>query len=75
MTPSERDLLCTWAKLVHKFEVKYCRQREDFKSYNKSESFEAVGLGLAHSQFYEFLSGLVGLAKILLARPLLIMTM
>jgi len=46
MTPSERDLLCTWAKPLHKFEVRYCRRREDFKSYDKFESFEAVGLGL-----------------------------
>ena len=47
MTPSERDLLCTWAKELHKFEVRYCRQLEDFESYNKFESFEAVGLRLA----------------------------
>ena len=49
MTPSERDLLCTWAKQLHKFEVRYCRQLEDFKSYDKFESFEAVGLRLANS--------------------------
>ena len=48
MTPSEHDLLCTWAKQLHKFEVRYCWQLEDFKSYDKFESFEAVGLGLAY---------------------------
>ena len=47
MTPLERDLLCTWAKQLHKFEVRYCRQLDDFEFYDKFESFEVVGLRLA----------------------------
>lgn len=49
MTPRDLDLLRIWEKLLHRFEVKHCKQLEScdqIESYNKLESFEVVGLEL-----------------------------